>query len=60
MGTRFGQPRHWQAIHLGQRVDEPVPVVRKLAVEHDQFYFSRQFRQTHGESPSAYRARRKG
>ncbi|SDZ50801.1 AraC family transcriptional regulator [Herbiconiux ginsengi] len=38
----------------------PVAEVGREVGMNDQFYFSRQFRRTHGVSPSAYRAQRKG
>jgi AraC-like DNA-binding protein len=38
----------------------PIAEVGREVGMHDQFYFSRQFRRTHGESPSAYRAHHKG
>lgn len=38
----------------------PIAEVGREVGMPDQFYFSRQFRRTHGMSPSAYRAHRKG
>ncbi|MCS5716845.1 AraC family transcriptional regulator [Herbiconiux sp. CPCC 205763] len=38
----------------------PIAEVGREVGMHDQFYFSRQFRRTHGVSPSVYRAQRKG
>jgi AraC family transcriptional regulator of arabinose operon len=49
-----------RARHLLDTTDLTIGEIGREVGMNDQFYFSRQFRQTHGESPSAYRARRKG
>jgi len=58
------------AYHLAQKMararllldttDLPVAEVGRAVGMDDPFYFSRQFRRTHGVSPSGYRAQRKG
>ncbi|MCI2957662.1 helix-turn-helix domain-containing protein [Agromyces atrinae] len=64
--TGGGVTAHHTALRMARArslldtTEQPIAEVGRAVGYADQFYFSRQFRQAHGVSPTTYRAQRKG